>query len=89
MEKHKFTIEITYFKDSGKFYTSEEYEGEFQATPHGNCYMDDVVQWINALKATNAPMPGLSTCWKSGPIMVDCKEGYPCLILPATTSVSV
>lgn len=84
MDKKEFSIRVTYFKPSGKYYTDEVVTRKFRSTEGGICYMPDVCAWIRGLNQdadeTN-PLPGLSSGW-GGPILVDCDEGFPHLILP-------
>ncbi len=80
MSKKEFTIKVTYFKDTGKCYTSEEFKGVFE-TAGQNCYMDSVKRHVLFLRKNNLPMPGLSSSWKEY-ILIDCDEGFPILILP-------
>lgn len=82
-DRRTFTIKITYFKDTGKLYTSAEHTGEFDACdPDGCCYMLGVKDWVKRLRC-EGKLPGLqSGRWDDGYILIDCFEGYPCLILP-------
>lgn len=84
MEKRKFTIKIIYFKASGKCYATEEYRGDFEECSPGMCYMHDVIDWMKALRSAGKVMSGLSGCWDEGYIMLDCEEGFPCLLIPET-----
>jgi len=81
--KAKFEINITYFKPSGKFYSIEYHSGEFE---HINdipdvIYMNDVVDWIKQSREQGI-LPGLKSGKWEGYILVECLQGYPCLILP-------
>ncbi len=80
MSKKEFTIKVTYFKDTGKYYTSEEFKGEFETAGQG-CYMGSVKQHFLTQRHNGLPMPGLSSSWKEY-ILIDCDEGFPILILP-------
>ena len=88
--KATFTIEITYFKRSGKFYTTTTEGHEFRAIPTGNVYMHDVAAWIRGLRDSGGPgaMPGLSGDGWDGFILLDCDQGFPVLILPPTEAQS-
>ena len=85
MDKRKFRIEIEYFKESGKYYSSDSFEREFENCcdnpDHPICYMNKVCDYVRELNKIG-PMPGLSGRWLDGYIRVDCKEGFPCLIIP-------
>lgn len=87
--KRRFKITITYFKPSGKLYTTAEVEEEFsdianysEGATEPVCYMYDVVDWVEALR-DQAKLPGLQSGKWEGFILVDCPEyGYPHLIKP-------
>lgn len=76
-----FTVRLVYFKPSGKLYASAEVAREFSATAAG-CYMNDVTAWVRRSQGAGEPLPGLAGDRWDGPILVDCDEGFPCLILP-------
>ena len=80
----KFKIKLLYFKPSGKFYSEGEY-GHEQDNTNGltpnTCYMAAVITAIRESQIHRTPLPGLIGTW-DGPILVDCEQGYPCLILP-------
>lgn len=73
-------VSITYFKQSGKFYSQGEYESSCTN-------MFTVFQEVRDLFAQDK-RPGLV----DGPMefcaVVDSDDGYPALIFPATTSTS-
>ncbi len=82
MSKKEFTIKVTYFKDTGKCYTGEEFKEVFDTVPFGQgCYMYSVKEYFLHQRRNNLPMPGLSSSWKEY-ILIDCDEGFPILILP-------
>lgn len=83
--KRPFAITITYFKPSGKMYSTEEVTWEIGAcedsgSPTLTPYMQDAVDRIKAARAAKT-LPGLAGGWE-GPILVDCEEGFPVLIPP-------
>ncbi len=84
-EGKMFTLQIFYFKPSGKFY-SEATANWLLPTcgGMGTAYMQTAVDRIRDLRGGKLPgnLPGLSSQSWSGPILINCEEGYPCLILP-------
>lgn len=85
--KNKFKIIVTYFKENGKFYTDTTFEHKFKVVSGGDsCYMYDVVDHVKQLRDADGPrqLPGLSEKGQGwdGYILVDCIDGFPCLILP-------
>lgn len=86
IDKAAFVIKLTYFKESGKFYTNAQFEGIFERIgDHGQPiigpYMNDVVEQVRGY-IKDKTLPGLQSGSWDGPILVDCDLGYPCLILP-------
>jgi hypothetical protein len=88
-QRHKFTIRLTYFKPSGKYYTDAEFEWEGAACgdgPEPSCYMNDAVAHVRGTRdgGGQGSMPGLSEHGEGwdGFILVDCDRGFPALILP-------
>lgn len=88
-EKKTFKFRIVYFKPSGKYYTetTEEYEIRTCGGVTNIPYMNDVVAKIRGLRDSGGQgsMPGLnsqSEGW-DGLILIDCEQGFPCLILPS------
>lgn len=81
--KKTFAIKVTYFKPSGKYYTDTMVDREVRVEAGNSCNMNDVVAWLRGhQRYGGGGLPGLASgCW-DGPILVDCSEGYPCLILP-------
>jgi hypothetical protein len=70
----KFTIKLTYFKPSGKYYSGGEYETECKQ-------MWDIADEIRAM----SQHPGLAGQWTWGPIYVDSGEhpsAVPMLLMP-------
>jgi hypothetical protein len=86
MEMSVFTIKLTYFKTSGKYYTSATFSRKFRTclndteTP----YMNDVASHVRGLRDSGGQdaMPGLSGEGWEGYILIECDEGFPVLILP-------
>lgn len=86
-EKKKFVFHIDYFKESGKWYTSANYEYECATIHNGHPYMDDVVTHIQGLRDFGGrdAMPGLSGGW-NGYITVRYSDSFPTLILAKKVS---
>lgn len=81
--KKTFSIKITYFKPSGKYYTDTTVDRDVRVIGTNGCNMNDVVAWLRGHQRDGGGgLPGLRNGTWHGPIMVDCSEGYPCLILP-------
>jgi hypothetical protein len=80
----KFTVKITYFKTSGKYYTDDEFP--FEAESIGDsldipvCPMHDVTEYVKTLVMNSREMPGLCSKGWEGHILVDCEQGLPVLI---------
>ena len=73
-----FSIRIVYFKPSGTFYT----ESTFTVEDVGisiTCDMTAVARSIRQCRKLK-DLPGLAGGWE-GPILIDCDDGYPVLIL--------
>lgn len=83
----EFTIEVQYFKTSGKFYTSESYVGRYQNVSEDvtlrQCYMTEVCDDLRE-RNRQGKLPGLQSGKWDGFIYVDCEEGFPCLIIMET-----
>lgn len=84
--KKLFTIKLTYFKPSGKYYTDAKFQREFRALEDGSVNMHDVIAHVrgNRDNGGQGAMPGLSEFrdgW-DGAILVDCDDGYPHLLMP-------
>jgi hypothetical protein len=87
-EKQEFEIEMYYFKRDGKFDGFARFKREFRVAGHfkPNCFMPDVVAHVRGLRDSGGQgaLYGRSIYdegW-DGYILVNCKEGYPVLILP-------
>lgn len=80
----KFTFIITYFKPSGKYYldTKVEWECRLCGEHSGVPYMNDIVLKIRGLRdyGGQSALPGIQGSGWEGFILVDCNEGFPCLI---------
>ncbi len=81
MNTETFTVEVTYFKKSGKFYTRSSFDREFSS---GVGYMNDMVEYIEGILKGNGDvkLPGLQSHTWDGYIVVDCEKGFPTLIKP-------
>lgn len=87
-EKRMFTILVTYFKANGKYYTDATFQREFRTVNDGKGVdMHDVTAYIRGERDSGGQeaLPGLSGEGWDGFILVDCKQGYPCLILPSSS----
>ena len=82
--KKTFAFRIVYFKPYGKFYTEVMSDIEVGVVGSGSPYMDDVVSKIRGWRDSDdlGALPGLSGAGWDGPILIDCEEGYPCLLMP-------
>lgn len=83
MAKRKFKFDIQYFKVSGKYYGSEEdfeYELDCCGTEDPSAYMSEMCDLLRQWNK-EGKLPGLRSGTWNGPILVDCEQGYPCLIL--------
>lgn len=80
-----FTLEITYFKSNGKYYSETSLTSKFstlQSRPE--CiYMYEATDFLKVCRQKKT-LPGLSEGGWDGFILVNCKEGFPCLILPVS-----
>lgn len=89
VDKLEFSIKVTYFKSSGKYYTEDEFKRKFRYVGDKNnptCYMNDVTAYIRGLRQCDGQgsLPGLaSTGGWDGFILVECDKGVPCLIIPS------
>ena len=87
--KKTFRIILWYFKASGKFYAESSFEWHGAAIigngPEPTCYMNDVVSHVRGLRdgGERGAMPGLMGSGWEGPILINCEQGYPCLLLPS------
>jgi hypothetical protein len=69
-------VELTYFKESGKYYTSAEYDTTQR-------WMFEIFDEVRQWKEEKIKLPGLIGTW-SGPILVEVPEhehNHPALIL--------
>ncbi len=84
MIRKQFEFEVVYFKLSGKFYTEAKFTAIISANEGGGPYMPDAVAKVRGWRDTGGPeaLPGLSCDGWPGYILVDCEDGYPCLITP-------
>jgi len=82
--KKMFKIDITYFRSGGKMYASGPIGLMLTAIGDNNDfpYMTEAFDHVCALRDAGKPMPGLRGSWNEGPILVDCEDGYPRLIMP-------
>lgn len=89
---HKtFTFKLTYFRPSGKFYSSRTVQWEIRAhqvdsslppTPH----MPDAFAKVRGLRdcGGQGALPGLIEQYdvSDWPVLVECADGHPGLVLP-------
>lgn len=93
-KRMRFVFTIEYFKETGKWYTTTNYEWDctvIQGTREP--YMNDFVAHIRGLRDSGGQgaMPGLSSKdggW-SGYIVVHHDDGFPTLILPPSAENGV
>lgn len=85
--KRKFTFRIVYFKPSGKFYIEKKVRWTVRdcGTPkRPTAYMYEATDRIQELRDSGG-LPGLCGEGWDGPILVECKEGFPVLVMPVET----
>ncbi len=91
MPGNDFVFRLVYFKPSGKFYTEATVTWNVKRLlPDGGPLMQDAIAKLRGLIASGGQgcMPGLSDQadgW-GGPILIDCEQGHPCLLLPENDS---
>lgn len=87
-DKADFEFEIWYFKESGKFYTEAKVTWSMEniatdgqpPTPA----MWHAVAKLRGLRDNGGPeaLPGLCCNGWPGPIVINCEQGFPCLLMP-------
>lgn len=66
-----FLMKFTYYKLSGKFYTSDSAAVRARCLEPGRYpYLDDVVEWFRRQERDRNVLPGLSTCHWDGYVVV-------------------
>lgn len=81
-----FEIRLTYFKPSGKWYTEATLTlrtANCGTATHPCCYMNGVADLIRDSR-DGGFLPGLTSGRWDGPILINCDQGYPVLVLPDT-----
>ena len=68
-------VNLTYFKPSGKYYTSGAYNSEFTL---GIYIYKEIEFWSN--KVDLGPLPGLSSQYWDGYILVEPEDGVPAIV---------
>lgn len=100
-DKLPFVVTLTYFKDSGKLYASEEVtrnvrynKAEGDRGPAYTPYLEDVCAWVRGLRDSGQALPGLTSAWADGYVLVANKItsnrdglGTPRLLLPVKQEV--
>jgi len=82
----EFTINFTYFKASGTYYTGGKKKMQVRLCDDGRTpYMYEVVEKVKETRRIGASLPGIVSSWPEGFVLIDCDEGYPCLIVPTAT----
>ncbi len=83
--KRKFKFTIWYFKPSGKYAYQGEVEwevvdcgNEHEGVWYSVAYMQEAVDRLRYWD--EGPLPGISSCTWFGPVVINCEQGYPCLI---------
>lgn len=84
--KALLNIKLTYFKESGKYYDSADFFRDFEdchlplRAPEVSAPMAAVCEEVRRMSAQGV-LPGLASGqWEEGFILVDCAQGYPCLL---------
>lgn len=80
--KIRFRFEIRYFKPTGKFYASDSFWLDAVELAGGRPYMEDAFSYIRGLREAGKPLPGLSTSWADGYVLVEHGAGHPRLFPP-------
>ena len=83
MTSEDFTFTIQYFKLSGKYYTETVLNMNVRAcTGPGprTAFMHDAVEKLQSMVRNKEQLPGLSSRGWEGHILIDCEDGFPCLI---------
>jgi hypothetical protein len=77
-------IKLTYFKQSGKYYTSGKYNTNVPphdvGTDRAIANMYAIADEVESMRSANK-LPGLNH-GASFFILVDCEDGFPCLLRP-------
>lgn len=81
MPKRAFKFEINYFKPSGKWYLSAEFEVMCEVIGNDQPYYNDATDYIRNCQKVGKPLPGLIGGW-SGYITLQYQDSYPTLIVP-------
>ena len=88
MDKKEFEFKLTYFKPSGKYYTDVTFRREVRCIG-ATAYMHDAAAHVRGLRDSGGQgaMYGLSEATEGwdGFILLECADGYPCLIIPEVT----
>ena len=81
--KKKFRFILTYFKESGKFYSSGDLEIEADPleTDKNTPYMYDVILQVRKMR-DNGKLPGLTGGWDCYILISDFDSAFPHLITP-------
>jgi len=86
MNKCDFTFTITYFKPGGKYYTDVECVLNIRSLDNNpeQPYLYDAVSKIEGLRDNGGPeaLPGLRGEGWDGPILIQCGDGVPHLLMP-------
>lgn len=82
----KFTFTIWYFKPNGKFYTEAEVEWEIKCLWEGpkvppTPWMTEAVDYLKSWDDNRGGLPGLIGKTWEGPVLINCEQGFPVLIL--------
>ncbi len=73
-EKKEFVIQITHFKGNGAFQDYSEVVKKFRTVENSqSAYMPDVTSYVRELFNSKEKWNGF--------LLVDCEEGYPCLLV--------
>jgi hypothetical protein len=75
------TFQVTYFKESGKYYTESFFECKVVIGNLETPYMQEAVDWFIEERKINRA-PGLSSGGKEYFALINHKNGYPVLVKP-------
>jgi hypothetical protein len=86
-DKVGWMVDVDYFKENGKWYTSTTVRIKAKALNSGP-YMNDIIDEMSRLRYEEQ-LPGLQSGKWDGPILIRCDEGYPHLLMPVYTLETV
>lgn len=75
------TVKLTYFKNTGKFYTDATCR-RAELGVDDDAYGFEVHSRVQTLRKQGASLPGLSTSWTTGYVLIECEPDEPQLLFP-------